>query len=538
MSLSLLAPARTVLLISDDALFIYSTSARGVKMVETVPWSVENFENDVASLISKECGGKPVLIVNDMVEQHYRKEKVPRVSVLDKQSVVKRKLHVTFPNYSVRAALPLKEKAIKTNKSMAGDIYIFAAVPSTDAFDRTLAAATKSLAPIVGVLLLPIEASDMVKKISDKISAKGEKKSRWTIFMGQHRGGGLRQIVIKDGELALTRMTSIAEADSESWADEVNQEFQATMSYLSRFGFDEEDGLNVILVSESRMGEKVGELLDVSCDFHSVSADDVAHILSVKLGKQSSGDNFFADVLHVAWIGRKNKFILPMKAKQVDSVSQPRQVAVLAILLMILGGAFQCYQCVDIYQKLTEENDNYEVARHRTAQLKLQYDKEVKRKGELGFDIELIQGALSVYDHLEENQISVIPLFTKIGESLGRDMRIDQIQVTRGGDPNDDIGRFSYKNSSDKDKGEPLFWANMQMTFPSSTDTQKGNEEVRALGEKLQRLLPEHVVEVVKLLEDYEYSKEIVVETGGAPSQVSAQDYVAEIKIKGPIVDD
>ena len=533
MSLSLLTPARTVLSISDDALHIYSIGARGVKLVEIVPWSAENFEDEVALIISKECGSKPVLIVNDMVEQHYRKEKVPRVSILDKQGVVNRKLHVAFPNYEVRAALPLKEKIAKTDKSMAGDVFIFAAVPATDAFQKTLAAATKSMVSIVGVVLLPVESSDMVKKLADKIasSSKGDKSARWTIFMGQHHGGGLRQIVIKDGNLALTRMTPIVESgeDPDLWAGEVQQEFQATMSYLSRFGFDAADGLNIIIVSEPEAGEKVGSLIDVPCNFHSISADDVAKKMHLNLGSQD--DYYLADPLHISWIGKKSKFILPMKAKQIDLVSKPRQAAVAAIVLLLLGGAFQSYQLMDTYQKYVEVSDDLETVEQRFKQLDLKYKKEVRRKKDLGFDIQLIQSTLAVHGRMIKKQIPVIPLFSKIGDALGRDMRIDQIQVARG-------RSVRKSNLFDKDKGSPLFWSTMQMTFPSNTNAQKGNDEVRALNGRLQSLLPDHVVEVSKLLEDYEYSEEIVVESGGTSAKTSKQDYVAEIKIEGPIVDD
>ena len=530
MSLSILTPSRTILMISDDALFIYSISTKGVKMVEAVPWSAENFEENVSLIISKECGGKPVLIMNDMVEQHYRKEKIPRVSMMDKQNVVKRKLNVAFPNYPVRAALPLKEKIAKTDKSMAGSIYIFAAVPASDAFKKTMAAATRSMATIVGFSLLPIEASDMIKKLSDKLSSKNEKKATWTIFIGQHQGGGLRQIVIKNGELALTRMTPIVETDDDPslWANEVHQEFQATMSYLSRFGFDSSDGLNVILISDPSAGDIVSELIETPCNFHALSSDEAARALKLPVGVQNS--SHLADTLHVAWTGRKSKFILPMKAKQIDNVSQPRQMAVIISVLLLLGGGFQSYQLLDYYQQLEEAKEDVSSVSHRKSQLDLQYEKEVKRKKDLGFDIQLIQSSLGVYDQLLKNQIDTIPLFYKIGMALGKDMRIDRIQISRG-EPS-----ITSRIISNKPK-TPLFVSSMQMTFPSTTDADKGNKEVEELRTRLQKLLPDHIVKVSKMLEDYEYSEEIVVETGDENTALSSQDYIAEISIEGPAVE-
>ncbi|PCK00336.1 MAG: hypothetical protein COA45_00710 [Zetaproteobacteria bacterium] len=514
-------------MISDEALLIYSVDSKGVTFVEAVPWSADDFEDSVSIIISKDCGGKPVLILNDMVEQHYRKEKVPRVSALDRQNIVKRKLKVAFPNYPVRAALPLKEKIEKTDNSLAGDVYIFAAVPASDSFTKTINATSLSLAPVAGFCLLPVESSDMIKKLSDKLSPKGEEKAQWTIFMGQHQNGGLRQIVIRNGELALTRMTPIAETDDDPvlWAKDVHQEFQATMSYLSRFGFDSADGLNVILISEPGTGDIVSELIEAPCNFYSLTSGDAADHLNLDIGTNSRA--YHATTLHLAWIGRKSRFILPMKAKQIDRVSQPRQMAAIVSFVLLLSGVFLGYQMLDNMQVIFEIKTDIEDISHRKEQLDLQYSKEVKRKEDLGYNIQLIQSSLAVYDNLELKQINILPLFYNIGSALGRDMRIDRFDLKRG---KLGIAKKIFGGSK-----SPLFVANMQMTFPSTTNAEKGNAEVTSLRGRLQKSLPDHVVNITKLLEDYEYSEEIVVETGDAKKKATSQDYVAEINIEGPI---
>ena len=161
MSLSFLTPSRTVLLVSDEALFVYSNSSKGVRLIDTVPWDADGFVDNVAQILSRDCKGKPVLVLNDMVEQHYRKERIPKVSIMDKQNVIKRKLMVAFQNYPVRAALPLKEDKKTKKKLKSGGLYIFAAIPATENFKKVLAATNKSLAPIAGFCLLPIESSDI-----------------------------------------------------------------------------------------------------------------------------------------------------------------------------------------------------------------------------------------------------------------------------------------------------------------------------------------------------------------------------------------
>lgn len=527
MALSLLTPSRTVLMITDEGLSIFSSGARGVNLVEIVPWNVEDFISHVTDIIAKDLGGKPILIINDMVEQHYRKEKIPRVGVMDKQNVVKRKLMVAFPNYPVQAALALKEKISKASKSTVGSIYLFAAVPASDAFNKTMEAARLSMAPIAGFCLLPVESSDMIQKIASVAYGKTFEKTSWTVFIGQHQGGGLRQIVIRNGNLALTRMTPVSnpEDDPDVWASDVHQEFKATISYLSRFGFSPHDGLNVILAAEDDLGSKVHDLIDVDCEFRSMSVDDMAK--SLRIPRTSSGYSHYADFLHTAWIGKKSKFILPMRSKAIDVVSKPRQITLLATVLLVLGAAFQGYQLLDTYQKVTDYNDEIETMTSRKNQLDLQYQKELARKKELGFDIQLIQSALFLHERLDSTSVDMLSVFQKIGRGLGRDMRIDRIFVQKG-------PQRKVQNVFGGDQKKPLFVAKFQMTFPSTTNAQKGNQEVSQLRVRLQSLMPDHIVRVTKFLEDYEYSEAIVVETGEATKNGAKQDYVAEIEIEGP----
>ncbi len=71
-SLPYITPSRCVLLIGDDALYIYNSGISVTQFVESVPWDTADFEGEVAHIISKDCHSRPVLMLYDMVEQHYR----------------------------------------------------------------------------------------------------------------------------------------------------------------------------------------------------------------------------------------------------------------------------------------------------------------------------------------------------------------------------------------------------------------------------------------------------------------------------------
>ncbi len=533
MSLSFLSPSRTVLLLSDEALYIYTTSSKGVDLIETIPWGGENFQQNVANIISKDCGRKPILILNDMVEQHYRKERVVKkgVGMLDKQSLIKRKLNVAFPNYSVKAAYPLKERVTKKDAGPAADIFIFAAIPNSSQFQDTIAAAKISLASISGFCLLPVEASDMVGALSAKLSKAKKSNAEWSIFIGQHKSGGLRQIVTKNGDMALTRMTPIIddESDSGAWADEVHQEFKATMSYLARFGYKAEDGLDVIVVANPDAGERLEALIEEECNFTAITVVQAARMLGVPIGNHKHVR--YADTLHVAWAGRKTKFVLPMKAVQIDSVSKPRQAALAASFLLFCSAAFFSYQFMTVAFNVSETGADIDSRKNVQSQLNAQYQREVQRKEELGFDVRLVQSSIAVRDELERQRIKALDVFDGVGRALGKDLRIDKVTINR---VEHKVQKDPFGQSQTSDEPRDLFSATMQMTYPSTTDVDRGNKEVRDLRTRLERVLPGYRVVVSKFLKDYEYIEELVVETGDLNSINVQQDFIAEITIVAP----
>jgi len=71
----------------------------------------------------------------------------------------------------------------------------------------------------------------MITKLSEKMHDKGAPIPKWTVFIGQHQSGGLRQVVVREGELALTRMTAVGSHDENpmNWAREVQQEFKLNL---------------------------------------------------------------------------------------------------------------------------------------------------------------------------------------------------------------------------------------------------------------------------------------------------------------------
>lgn len=540
MSITFLSPSRTVLLISDEALFIYSVTARSARFVDTVAWLASDFDQTVTELLRKECGGKPVLILNDMTDQYFKGgQRLPNVGMLDKQNVLKRKLQAAFPSYPIRGALPIKQKksprrggatdanAAAANIRTSGDLYLFAGVPMAEPISKTFEAVKKSMAPVAGFVLLPIESSDMVRALSEKLAGKERKVNEWAVFIGQHQSGALRQVVTRNGQLAMTRITMVtdSDADSRTWAQDVYQEFKATLSYLSRYGFSEDDGADLMVVASPESGQALEELVDIPCNFTSFTVNEAARVLGMSLGPQQ--DSRFADALHAAWSGRKVSYILKMDAADLNRIHQPRQMASAAIFLLLAGTGYLGWMAASQAQAMISTNSEIADQRVVEAQVATEYQAEVDRMKDLGFDVKLIQASLKTFQSFEDRRMDVIPLLRKVSEGLGNELRLDKMVISNKTVP-DKVDEF--------DEAPKPVEANLYMSFPQTIEMEEGKRQVTDLQRRLQGLLSGYTVDITKNIGAKDYQEVSSGEVGASRTLSAEQmDMQAEIKITGPL---
>ncbi len=378
----LLSSLRNVIILSDESIQIYSCSKARTKFIDSIPMDTIDFEEAVSNCLLKQGRGKPVVILNGMVEQHYRKEKVPKVTIMDQSNVLKRRLSVAFPNHPIRAALKLSGE--KTDKKSIN--YLFAAMPSSDIFNKVVNSVLKAKISIVGVYLLPVEVAPLAKKLGSKLYSGEASNATWTIMVGQHRGGGLRQVVTRNGQLALTRMSPVVDTDIEPelWAGEVHSEIKATMSYLSRFGYTPNDGLNIIVIANDSCADILERVVDIDCNLKVLNAKDAASALSLRLGQHD--DLRYADTLYASFLGQVSKFVLPMETPLISQFVRPRQIASLATIALLIGTAAVGFFLFKSIQEGAVVKDKLLIAQQQTNALQEEYDIELEKKKKLGFD--------------------------------------------------------------------------------------------------------------------------------------------------------
>jgi hypothetical protein len=529
----LFSPPRTVLILSDEGLQIYRSGRLGARYIDFIPWETEDFTISVSNLIAKKCRRQPVVILNDMVEQHYRKELIPKVSPFDRVNVIKRRLGIAFPNYKIRAALRIKDKKTPVKGEAKGDPYLFAAIPASDQFNKTLEAIRMSMAPIVGLFLLPIEGSAMVRDLSAKLTKKQRYKPAWTIFIGQHNNGSLRQIVTRNGQLALTRMTPIVDTDVEPelWAKEVSGELNATMSYLARFGYKDTDGLNVIIVANQSSQTSLETFIDIECDLNVMDAQQIASTLGINLGRQE--DYRYADPLHAAYLGGKTRYLLPMQSAAITNLTKPRRVASYVLFALIAGCAYFGFMAFQGWQTAVEIQDQLVVAKQQNSSLKQEYQLELDKKRAMGFDFALVNNSLEIFEELEDQKIFPLPVAREIGRSLGTDLHLDKLEVSH-------VKETIEKDINDQDYNPDapvevrnLLDAIMTLSFPNTINPDVGVQKINTLQSRLQGNLPNYEVSIVRQVADLSYTGNFVGGSGEAETEGQTPErYEAEIRIR------
>ena len=531
--MSFLSSLRSVIILSDEGVHVYSRSNTRTKYLDSIPWETEGFEEAVANCLVKQGRRKPVVILNGMVEQHYRKEKIPKVSAMDRANVIKRRLGVAFPNYPIRAALKLN----KETNTGGTTSYLFAAMPSGDSFNKVINAAVKSKVTIVGVYLLPVEAAPLVQKLTSKLYSNEESRATWTIIVGQHRGGGLRQVVTRKGELALTRMSPVVDTDIEPelWAGEVYGEIKATMSYLSRFGYVPEDGLNIIVIANEQCNDSLEKLVDINCNLSMLNAQEAAKAAGLRLGRQD--DLRYADTLYASFLGGRSRFILPMEAPAISRMVKPRRVAsflIMGLLVGCLGVAWLLSQSFSERFKISEE---LKVSRDQKNSLEQEYQREVDRKKDIGFDFVYVNNSIQLYDKYNSEKAHVLKVVREIARSLGVDLRIDKIQMDVVERKKKPVNPYAYPGQSGEDIDvERDIKTVMTLSFSQDVEPDVGVGLVNDLRDRLKTNLPSHQVEIAKQVAGLSYTGNFAGEAVDEELEsIEEQELKAEIVIVGAV---
>lgn len=422
---------KRVLLLGADGVVIYGPSGNGVERETSLAWDMPNFDEMLVQALAKQNTNKQIVVLFDGADQTYRKEEnIPKLSPIDRPRFVKRKLDLAFPNYPIRASLEIRPpKGKARGAGGTGVSYLFVALPETDQVDRVGRAILESGVPVGGFGLLPAESVGLAPALAEKIfAAEGKGLGRWSVIISQHETGGLRQVVVKDGNLALTRLTPTAEGgvSGAAWAEEVTREFRATMTYISRFGFSADDGIDVIIISDD-ISRQFFTAQDLGVQrFRCITVMDALKLLGAKsfgLDKTNFGDG-----LHAAWVSRKRALRLPIRVPSLHQIMAPRLAAQGAAVLLVFTALAMVYFMFSSVQENYVLAQEIEQRQSQRGMLERELAEESKIFDTLPVKASLLKGTLNTKKLLDSNTVPVSGVMQRLKTVLGRDLALNSIE--------------------------------------------------------------------------------------------------------------
>lgn len=409
---------KQVLFIGNDSLHHYLYKGHYAYLQEEYFWDQPDLVRNLAAALQKVGQNVPVSILSDQTEQQYRKDVLPKVGALDKRKMVERKLNMAFPQLPYRAALPLKTVAPRENDITPPNV-LFAGLPQTPEISRVIQAVTESEVVLGDIGLVPMESVPIANRLIKLLHERTQviDRPRWTILLTQQKTGGMRQVVLQDGELALTRLTPIfISNDSElgQVRDLIIKEFQATLTYLARFGYVPADGIDVIAITSEIMGEGLQQAALPVTHLYTLSVAEATRLL--KSGPKIAGDTLYSDGL-LAALAAGHKFVLPLQNATLKPLQQGRKMVWAAGLLLAVSMLALCGAAGMVQMQTSEINSKNEVGLNDMRTLQVRYNDLARQLNTLKYQPEMVQAVLNVRDELLKTNLNTEPTLQAI-ESL------------------------------------------------------------------------------------------------------------------------
>ena len=460
-------------------------------------WFISDFSDeslDIFAAATHEHRRVPLTILIDMLEQSYRRETIPPVNMLDRPKVLNRRLGIAFPSYDIKAALSLDEVV-----GQRGDLaYLFVALPTSPEIETWISFIHGLDNPISSLGLLPLESSSLAAALGKAQADEQNPPADWTLLISRERTGGIRQIVVRRGKLAITRLTppppgKISPADL---AMAISQEMTSTLTYLTRLGYSAGDRLDMIVVGSGDLREAIETKQTPGRRTSLFTPSEAAKRLN--LAEIDASHDDYGDLLHIAWAARKRKPALEMAGhvlgqRRVQLVAA-RKWATGGLAVAAVGlGVFCAGLFLDMLN-IRQQIDEAQNTRTRLSRLVEELDMKIETYPDRP---KLMSSVLAHHDKLLLQTTVPVPILAGISDSLGPSIRLKNLFWTA--DDVRAVKKTRNQNTSVQGKGKkPGFEVKLAVDLSAFSDADQAIAETYALAERLQERFSESEVVIVR----------------------------------------
>lgn len=380
----------------------------------------------------------PVYALIDVIDQSYVRHSMPPVTALGVKRLVQRRISRDFPKDNINGALPLGRE--KTGRkewlflliSLANNDILKGWVSHISGLENRFQSI--HLVPVeCEIFLIELHKKHLAQTLGKQAKVKRSKKKSdseqdtWLILVSHNKTGGVRQVVLKNGQLIFTRLTqSTEDASPEVLAGSIEQEIANTLEYLKRLSYNEHDKLAVygILSPDAKDMVKL-KLEGPNSTYKIFSPFEVAQIFDLEQAVLSS-DKFGDVVLGTAFaVARKKRLSLASPALEALNGLYTK------LTLVKWGGALLSLAMVGLLA-MTYLSWNEATAGVRDEEKKLrilesdleQLQEKTKR---LPHDVDKISELVTLADKLEEREQTAFPEMEKLSQLVRDDQLIRAI---------------------------------------------------------------------------------------------------------------
>ena len=431
---SFLTPARRYVMIIGNGGAVLSFISGG-RIEKT--WNIT--EIDEASLLVfhgalNKHRRVPLTVLVDLQEQSYRREAIPPVNMFDRPKVLKRRLGIAFPTSDIKAAVSLGEVV-----GQRGDLsYLFVALPASPEIETWISFIHNVANPISWLGLLPLESSSLAAALGEAQADEDRPRAEWTLLISRERTGGIRQIVVRRGKLAITRLTPPPPVGTgpEELAKTISLEITSTLTYLTRLGYSAGDRLDMIVIGPEGMRDVLESQQTPTRRTSLFTPAEAAKLLGLADLGDSSDD--YGDLLHTVWAASKRKPALEMSGQMLGR----RRVQLVAARKWVTGAlaaaavAFGVFS-TDLILTLLELRQDNALARASESRLKRLADDLIVQIEVYPDRPKLMDSVLAHHDKLTLQSTIPVPVLAGISDSLGPSIRLKSLlwvaEDVRGG---------------------------------------------------------------------------------------------------------
>ena len=177
-----------------------------------------------------------IYILLDNIGQNYTIKKFPlQLNIFELRKLVNRKFDYEIPKTDLRTKI-----FCGANRNSKEWEYLFVSSPIEEILKNVLNFIDTLPNFLVGIFMLPLESTNIVKTLSKKLKLTGKLKPKWILLLIENKISGIRQIAFKNGRLIFTRFlyNLNEQPDKKSKILFFENDISRTIGFMKRFGSD------------------------------------------------------------------------------------------------------------------------------------------------------------------------------------------------------------------------------------------------------------------------------------------------------------